>query len=420
MDISRADLLQYIILIILFCLSAFFSSSETALTSISKIKVRSMIDDGAKNAELVAKLIDNKSKLLSAILIGNNIVNTLATSMTTSIAMKLFGSAGVGIATGFITIVVLIFGEITPKNYAAANCETLSIFVAKPIYACTVVFTPVIKILNVVTGFIIGLMMGKDKTDGPTVTEAELISMVNVSHEEGIIENDEKEMLNNVVDFGDCDARDVMIPRVDMVAVPVDADLDYISKVYKQEQFTRMPVYEDTTDNIVGILSIKDMGFNPDPEKFNIRKLMREPYFTYESKPSKDLLGIMRKKRIPMAIVLDEYGGTSGIVTLEDLLEEIVGDIADDNDEHPDEIMKIAENVYMISGIAKIEDVNEEIGSEFDDEDFDSIGGYVSGIAGRFPKAGEVIEEDNYKFVVEETDKNRIEKLRLIIGEISE
>ncbi len=420
MDSGHADLIQYGILIILFGLSAFFSSSETALTSISKIKIRSMLDDGVKNAELVAKLLDNKSKLLSAILIGNNIVNTLATSMTTSIALKLFGNSGVGIATGFITIVVLIFGEITPKNYAAANCEKLSVLVAKPIYACTVVFTPVIYVLNIVTGYIIGLMLGKNSEEGPSVTEAELITMVNVSHEEGVIENDEKEMLNNVVDFGDCDARDVMIPRVDMVAVPVDADLDYVSKIYKQEQFTRMPVYEKTTDNIIGILSVKDMGFNPDPEKFNIRKLMREPYFTYESKPSKDLLSVMRKKRIAMAIVLDEYGGTSGIVTLEDLLEEIVGDIADDNDEHPDEILKISENTYIISGIAKIDDVNQETGADFDDEDFDSIGGYVSGLAGRFPKAGEIIEEGSYKFIVEETEKNRIEKLRLVIGEKSE
>ncbi|MCD8090923.1 MAG: hemolysin family protein [Clostridiales bacterium] len=420
MDSGHADLLQYFILIILFCLSSFFSSSETALTSISKIKVRSMLDDGVKNAEIIAKLLDNKSKLLSAILIGNNIVNTLATSMTTSIALKLFGNSGVGIATGFITIVVLIFGEITPKNYAAANSEKLSIMVAKPIYACTVVFTPVIYILNIVTGFIIGLLMGKDKEPAPAVTEAELISMVNVSHEEGVIENDEKEMLNNVVDFGDCDARDVMIPRVDMVAVPVDADLEYVSKIYKQEQFSRMPVYENSADNIIGILSIKDIGFNPDPEKFNIRKLMREPYFTYESKPSKDLLAVMRKKRVPMAIVLDEYGGTSGIVTMEDLLEEIVGDIADDNDEHPEEILKISENVYIISGIAKIDDVNSETGASFDDEDFDSIGGYVSGLVGRFPKTGEIIEEDKYKFFIEETDKNRIEKIRLVIGEKTE
>lgn len=415
MDGSHGHLLEFIVLILLFSLSAFFSCSETALTSISRVKLRSMIDDGVKNAKLIGRLLDDRSKLLGAILIGNNIVNILATSMSTSLAISIFGSSGVGIATGIITVIVLIFGEITPKNLAVANCEKIALFVCKPIYLCTVVLTPVIFLLNIITSFIIKLLTGKDANEVESVTEAELLTMVNVSHEEGVIENDEREMINNVVDFGDCDAKDVMIPRVDMVAVPIDADLDYISRIYKEAQFTRMPVYEDTTDNIVGILSVKDIGFAPDPEKFSIRRLMREPYFTYESKPSKDLLAIMRKNKIPMAIVLDEYGGTSGIVTLEDILEEIVGDISDENDEHKEEIMKISDTEYIALGHARIEDVNNEIGSEFDDEDFDSIGGFVSGVIGRFPKVGEVIEYEGYKFFVEETNKNRVEKLRITV-----
>lgn len=416
LDDGHVELIEYVILIVLFSLSAFFSSSETALTSISKVKLRSMLDDGVKNSKIVEKLLDNRSKLLTAILIGNNIVNILATSMSTSIATRLFGSSGVGIATGVVTVIVLIFGEITPKNLAAANYEKISLAVCKPIYLCMVVLTPVIYVLNIVTGFVIGLITGKPDENSPAVTEAELISMVNVSHEEGIIEHDEKEMLSNIVDFGDCDAKDVMIPRVDMVAIPVEADLEYVGKVYKQNQFTRMPVYENTTDNIVGVLSIKDIGFMPDPDKFSVKKLMREPYFTYESKPSKDLLSVMRKEKIPLAIVLDEYGGTSGIVTLEDLLEEIVGEISDENDEHLEEITEVGEGVYVISGSAKIDDVNERIGSEFDDEDFDSIGGYVSGIAGRFPKEGEVIEDEGYSFIIEKTDKNRIESLKVTVS----
>ncbi|MCD8237989.1 MAG: hemolysin family protein [Clostridiales bacterium] len=413
LDDSHVELIEYIILIVLFSLSAFFSSSETALTSISKVKLRSMLDNGVKNSEIVEKLLDNRSKLLTAILIGNNIVNILATSMSTSIATRLFGSSGVGIATGIVTIIVLVFGEITPKNLAAANSEKVSAAVSKPIYACMVVLTPVIYALNVVTGFVIGLLTGKNTEEAPAVTEAELISMVNVSHEEGIIEHDEKEMLSNIVDFGDCDARDVMIPRVDMVAVPIDADREYVEKVYKQNKFTRMPVYENTADNIVGILSVKDIYFMPESEKFSIKKLMKEPYFTYESKPSKDLLAVMRKEKISLAIVLDEYGGTSGIVTLEDILEEIVGEISDDNNEHFEEITEVSEGEYVILGNAKIDDVNETIGSEFDDEDFDSIGGYVSGAAGRFPKEGEVITDGDYTFIIEKTDKNRIERLRV-------
>lgn len=415
MDGSHGHLWEYIILLILFGLSAFFSASETSLTSISRVKLRSMIDGGEKKAKLVGKLLDNRSKLLSAILIGNNVVNILATSMTTSLAISVFGSRGVGIATGIITLIVLIFGEIVPKNLAVANCEKISMFVSRPIYVYTIILTPLIFLLNIVTDFIVRLLSGKDADQVQEITEAELLTMVNVSHEEGVIENDEKEMINNVVDFGDCDAKDVMIPRVDMVAIPIDADLETVAKVYREHQFTRMPVYEDTTDNIVGILSVKDIGFMPDPEKFSIKRLMREPYFTYESKPSKDLLGIMRKNKVPMAIVLDEYGGTSGVVTLEDILEEIVGEISDENDEYSEEIVKLSENQYSVLGNTRIEDVNAEIGSEFPDEDFDSIGGYVSGIIGRFPKAGEVIEDGKYKFFVEETHKNRVEKLKITI-----
>ncbi len=414
MDSAHGKTLEFILLIILFMLSAFFSSSETALTSISTIRLRSLIDEGAKNARLIGRLLDNKAKMLSAILIGNNIVNILATSLSTSIAISIFGSKGVGIATGIITVIVLIFGEITPKNLAAANPEKFGAAVAKPIYLCTVLFTPVIFILNIITGFITRAVSGAEDGASPIITEAELLTAVNVSHEEGVIENDEKEMINNVVDFGDCDAKDVMIPRVDMVAIPVDATLEQVAKIYENKQYTRMPVYEKTTDNIVGVLSVKDIFFMPNPEEFSVEKLMREPYFTYESKPSKSLLEVMRKEKIPLAIVLDEYGGTSGIVTLEDLLEEIVGEISDENDEHSEEISEISKGVYSVLGAAKIDDVNDVIGSDFDDEDFDSIGGYVSGIAGRFPQRGEVIEDGGYKFIIDKTIKNRIVTLKIV------
>ncbi len=420
MDGSHAEIFQYIILIILFSLSAFFSSSETALTSISKIKLRSMIDNNVKNAKIVGKLLNNKSKLLSAILIGNNLVNITATALSTYIATNLFGNAGVGIATGIITVVVLIFGEITPKSLAAANSEKIAVAVAKPVYFCMVIFTPVIFLLNIITSFILRFLTGDTLDNAPAVTETELLTMVNVSHEEGVIENDEKEMINNVVDLGDSDAKNIMIPRVDMVAIPINATLEQVGRVYKKEQFTRMPVYEDTTDNIIGILSIKDVGFLPDKEGFSVKKLMREPYFTYESKPCKDLLSIMRKNRIPMAIVLDEYGGTSGIVTLEDILEEIVGEIFDENDDSAEDIIKLSDNVFSVSGNARIDDVNHTIGSDFDDEDFDSIGGYISGIIGRFPISGEEIKLENYRFFIEETSKNRIERLKIIADKSKE
>lgn len=405
---------QIFILICLFILSAFFSASETALTSLSKIRLRNMVDEGAKNAVLIQKIVNDPNKLLSAILIGNNIVNIGASSLATSIAINVWGDKGVGIATGILTIIILICGEITPKSFAAQNSEKVSQLVIKPIAACVFIFTPFVFLLNIVTNVLLKIL-GNDKRDQkPLITESELLTMVNVSHEEGVLEIDEREMINNVVDFGNSDAKDVMVPRTDMIAVPISATYSDIVEVFKKEQFSRLPVYEESFDNIVGIISYKDLIFFENTDDFSLEKYMREPYFTYESKPCRELFAQMRTKRISMAIILDEYGGTSGIVTLEDLLEEIVGDISDEYDDASEEIKVIREDEYIVEGTTKIDDVNEMIGTKFESEDFDSIGGYVIGIIGRFPEQGETIETDNVKFIVEEVDKNRIEKLRIL------
>ena len=372
-----------------------------------------MIDENVKNADKIQKLINNPNKLLSSILIGNNLVNNAAASLTTMLAVSMLGGqSGVGIATMVITIVILIFGEITPKTLAAQNSEKVSLRVVKMISGIVVILTPVVKVLNIVTNGLIKLLGGNVTQKTLTITEAELKTMVNVSHEEGVLEVDERRMINNVFDFGDSKAKDVMTPRTDMVCVEDDTTYDEIVAIFKEERFSRLPVYHESVDNIVGILYVKDIIFI-DEKNFKITQYMREPFFTYESKSISELFSEMRSNRIPAAIILDEYGGTSGFVTMEDMVEEIVGDISDEYDEQEQEIEVVKEDEFIVDGSTRLEDVNEMIGLRLESEDFDTIGGYVIGILGTLPDGGEVVETDGMKIIVEEVDKNRIEKLRI-------
>ena len=403
---------SFIILLVLICFSAFFSASETALTSLSKIRLRNMVDDNIKNADKVAKATDDPGKLLSTILIGNNIVNICASSIATAIAISIDPIKGVGIATAVMTVIVLIFGEITPKTIAAQNSEKVSLRFAGPIIIITKLLTPFVAIFNALTGVIVKLFGADPSKKTPLITEAELKTMVDVSHEEGVLETEERQMINNVFDFGDSKAKDVMTPRTDIEAVKADISREELINFFKEEKFSRVPVYGEDIDDIIGIVYYKDVVFSPE-ENFDIKDYIREAFFTYESKGTSELFRIMRTKRIPVAIVVDEYGGTSGLVTLEDLVEEIVGEISDEYDEVEEDIEVVKEDEYIIDGSTHIDDVNEMIGTNIESEDFDTIGGFVIGVLGTFPEAGETIEYDGIKFVVEEIDKNRIEKLRI-------
>lgn len=403
---------SFVILLVLICFSAFFSASETALTSLSKIRLRNMVEDKVKNADKVAKAAENPGKLLSSILIGNNIVNICASSIATAIAISIDPVKGVGIATAVMTIVVLIFGEITPKTIAAQNSEKVSLRFAGIINFIVFILTPLVAVFNVVTEAIVKLFGADPSKKTPLITEAELKTMVDVSHEEGVLETDERQMINNVFEFGESKAKDVMTPRTDIEAVKSDITRQELIDFFKEEKFSRAPVYNEDIDDIIGIIHFKDVVFS-DEEGFDIKDYIREAFFTYESKSTSELFRIMRTKRIPVAIVIDEYGGTSGLVTLEDLVEEIVGEIADEYDEEEEDIEVIKEDEYVIDGTTRIDDVNEMIGTNIETEDFDTIGGYVIGVLGRFPEAGEKVEHDGIKFVIEEIDKNRIEKLRI-------
>lgn len=403
---------MFIVLVILLMMSAFFSASETALTSLSKIRLKNMVEDKIKNAALIEKLVNNPNKLLSAILVGNNLVNIAATSILTSLTLSLAPKNGVAIATAITTVAVLIFGEITPKTFAAENSEKVSLAVAKIINAIIFILTPVIWILNIITGVIMKILGVNKNGISATITEAELKTMVNVSHEEGVIEIDERRMINNVFDFDNSKAKDVMTPRTDMIAIEDTATYEEIVTLFKEERFSRLPVYHESIDNIIGILHLKDIVFI-DEKDFKVESYMREPYFTYESKIISELFSEMRTNRIPVAIILDEYGGTSGLITIEDMVEEIVGEISDEYDEEDEEITVIKEDEYIVDGSTRLEDVNEMIGTKFESEDFDTIGGYVIGVMGRFPDEGEEIETDGIKIKVEKSDKNRIDELRI-------
>ncbi|VIH34901.1 membrane protein [Clostridioides difficile] len=412
---SPDNLIQIIFLIVLLIGSAFFSASETALMSLSKIRIRYMQDEGVKGAKLVSSLIENPNKLLSSILVGNNVVNIAATSISTSLFIGLMGEKGVALATAVMTVLVLIFGEITPKTIAANNSEKVSLLVSKPIKAIIFILRPIVWIFNIITNIIFKLFGITNKGAKSFITEEELKTMVNVSHEQGRLQMEEREIINNVFEFGDMQAKNAMVQRIDMVAIDMEDSYDEIIQVFKTEKLSRMPVYEETIDDIVGILNIKDIIFLSDEEieSFDIKNYMREPFFTYEFKKITQLLEEMKLEKSQMAIVVDEYGGTSGLLTIEDLVEVIVGDIEDEYDEEEDEIQVIKEDEYIVDGSTKIGDVNELIGVNLESEEFDSIGGFIIGHLSRLPEENEVIEVDNIRFCIESIEKNRIKKIRI-------
>ena len=414
---STANILQIGLLVVLLLGSGFFSASETSLMSLSKIRIRYMEDEGVEGAKLVGSLIEKSSDLLSSILVGNNIVNIAATSVSTSLFINIFGDGGVAIATAVMTVLVLVFGEITPKTIAANSPEKVAVVVSKPISIIMKITKPIVWVFNLLTGIIFKIMGIDNDGVKPFITEEELKAMVNVSHEEGVLEMEEREIINNVFQFGDMQAKEAMIQRLDMVAIDIEDSYDEIIELFKSEKLSRLPVYQESIDDIVGILNIKDIIFLSDEEieNFDIKDYVREAFFTYEFKKITQLLEEMKKEKTQMAIVVDEYGGTAGLLTIEDLVEVIVGDIDDEYDEEEEEIVKINDNEYLVEGSTKISDVNEQLGINLESEEFDSIGGFIIGYLKRIPEENEIIEVEDVKFKVESIDKNRINKIRIFV-----
>ena len=420
MDSSDAS--QIIILLILLLLSAFFSSAETCLTTVNKVRMQSMAEDHVKNASTVLKLIEKPTQLLSGILIGNNIVNLTASSLTTSYAIHIAQRNGLpisasvftGVATGVLTVLILIFGEIVPKSLATVNAEKLALLYAKPVYALTQILRPVSFLMNQISFGLLKLLR-VDVSPRPVITGNELLTMVNVSHEEGVIESEEREMITNVVDFGDSLAKDVMVPKMDVEFANIDFTYQELMECYGKKKFTRMPVYKESRDNILGIINLKDIFFyEGSHEDFKISEVMREPYFTYEYKKISELFFEMKKESIPVAIVLDEYGATAGLLTIEDLIEEIVGEIRDEYDGYEeDEITRLDDENYILMGVAKLDDINEQLGIDIESEDYDSIAGHIINLLDHFPKTGERVSDKYAEYLVLSAEKNRIDKVKL-------
>ncbi|MBU6136938.1 MAG: hemolysin family protein [Clostridium sp.] len=406
---------QIVLLVILLLMSGFFSMSETALMALSKIRIRHMVEEGVKGAKLVEKLAEDPSRLLGAILIGNNIVNIGASALATSVAVKAFGEGAVGVVTIVMTILVLIFGEITPKSIAKQNSESVALKVSKIINIVVKLFRPFIAIFTAISGLFIRILGGDPKATEPFITEEELKTMVGVSEEEGVLEDVEKEMIFNVFEFADSQVKDVMVQRVDVVAVDINATYDEVINIIKTEQFSRIPVYNQNIDDVIGILNVKDLIIaSQSKENFKISDYMREPYYTFEFKKISELFNEMKKTRNHISVVLDEYGGNVGIVTIEDLIEEVVGEIEDEyDDEEDNDIIVVKEDEYIVDGSARLDHIGDLIGVTMESEEFDSVGGLVIGELGRFPEQSEEVNLNNIRFVVEEVDKNRIKKVRI-------
>ena len=404
---------ELIFLVILLLLSSFFSCAETALTTVNKLRMRTLAEAGNKRAKRVLRITKDSSKMLSAILIGNNLVNISASALATALAIDLYGNAGAGIATGILTFLILIFGEISPKTLATIHSEKLALAFCGIIQFLMTILTPVIFVINKLAMGFLFLLGVNPKKQQNAITEEELRTIVDVSQETGVIEDEEREMIHNLFDFGDAKVKEIMIPRIDTTFVSIDASYEEVLEIVREDMFTRIPVYEDSTDNVVGIINVKDLLLFDPKKEFHIRDIMREPFYTYEHKNTSDLFMEMRQSSISIAIVLDEYGTTAGLVTLEDLLEEIVGEIRDEYDtDEIDAITRLSDREYRILASTNLDDVNGELGIQLDSDDYDTIGGYVLGLLDHIPEKNEIVfSEDGILFRVDMMDKNRIEVL---------
>lgn len=413
------SVMQFLILFLLLIMSAFFSSAETALTTVNRMRVRSLADEQHKKAIMLQSILDQYSKMLSTILIGNNIVNISASSLATSVAIHLWGNLAVGLVTGILTILVLIFGEIVPKTWASIHSEKLALSYSPIIFFLMNILTPVIKIIDAIANVLYKFFHIDLSSSEDAITENDLKTIVDVSHEGGVIESEEREMIYNVFDFGDSLAKDIMIPRIDMICIDINASYHELFHLFKDSMYTRIPVYENELSNLIGLVNVKDIFLMADHEHFHMKDYLREAYYTYEYKKTADLLVEMRTSGLSVSFVLDEYGSTVGLITLEDLLEEIVGEIRDEYDtDEQESIKKLNDHEYLIEGGMKLDDINDALDTHFSSEDYDSIGGLVIELLDKLPESGEQITtNDDITLTVAKVNQNRIESVRVTIPE---
>ena len=414
---DASGVIQLVFLALLILLSAFFSSAETALSTVNRVRIRTLAEEGNKRAIKVNQVLEKYSKMLSTILIGNNIVNLSASALATTLAIQF--SLPVGIATGILTVVVLLCGEIIPKTWAMTSSEKISLTYCNIIYGLMQLLTPVIFVVDKLANGILFLLHIDPNQKGNAMTEAELRTYVDVSHEDGVIESEEREMIYNVFDFSDAQAKDIMIPRINMVTVSIDDNYQDVLAVFRESMYTRLPVYQDDNDNIVGFINIKDFILTENEADFSIKNIIRNAHYTYEFKKVADLLYELREKTTSVTFVLNEYGATVGMITLEDLLEEIVGEIRDEYDEDEAElIQEVGERTWLVEGSMKLDDINHELGTSLDSEDYDSIGGLIIECLDRLPEDNEEVTLPNgIHLKVQGIDQNRIVKVLMTLPE---
>ncbi len=404
--------IQILVILILLFLSAYFSSAETAYSSVSKVRLMALSSEGNRRADQTLEILDNYTRMLSTILICNNIVNLSASALMTAFLIGQFGGGAVTIGTAVLTVLVILFGEITPKNLSKIRAEQVALSDAPVISFLMKTLTPLIAVIDILSDNILRLL-GVSRSEHTPLTETELKTYVDAGREDGVIEGREQKIIYNVFDFGDAVAKDIMIPRIDMTCVPVDASYDEIMAVFRREMFTRLPVYKNDPGNIIGHLNLKDFILLDSPESFRMSKLIHESYFTYEYKRTADLLKEMQQHSYGIAFVLDEYGTTVGMITLEDLVEEIVGDIRDEYDKDEEkQLRKYDDLTYLVDGSLKLDDINDMIGSSFESEDFDSVGGLIIEKLERLPIPGETVTlDDGTTLQAKGVKRNRIVKV---------
>ena len=415
---APVNVVRLISLIALIAISSFFSSAETAYSMANRMRIKSLAEDGDKKAAQVVNILDHYPKMLSTVLIGNNIVNIGASAIATLWATDVFGNWAVGVMTGILTFVVLIFGEIVPKTTVSCNADKYAKLYAPVIRFLMIILTPVIIVINFISGGILKLLRTDPDAKMPAITQRDLLGYVDESRKEGVIDRKEHEIIHNMFDFSDAVAKDIMVPRINIVAVPVDCRYEDVLKIVKDDMYTRIPVYEGDSDTIIGMINVKDLLLLSSPAEFNVKNMMREVMYTHEYKKTSQLLKEMLKTSAPVAIVLNEYGTTEGMITMEDLMEELVGDINDEYDSPEDApIRKIAPGDYLIDGSCGLSDVNGELGTELESEDFDSIAGIViDHTGGRLHKTGDTVETaDGIRIRVARIEGNRIALVRVFL-----
>src|SRR6266705_4475491 len=407
--------LQLIILIISLILCAMASAAETALTSISRIKLKNLVEEGDKKALEIESLISKPNVFLSTILVVNSVAVIIASSMTTVLALRFIPDYGELIGTILISLVVLIFCEITPKTTAVQNPIRWARVLVNPVRVAAWLLHPLIVTLSAITNTLVRLMGGQMKHRGPFVTEEELRLLVSVGEEEGVLEEEETEMIHSIFEFADTTVREVMVPRIDMVTLEADATVDEAVDLALQAGFSRIPVYKESIDDIIGVLYTKDMlkQLREDHNTLPIRDLVRPAYFVPETKKLDDLLREMQQKRVHMVIVVDEYGSVAGLVTIEDLVEEIVGDIQDEYDREEKLYEKVNEDIYIFNAKINIDEFNEIMDMELADTDYETLGGFLYAQLDKIPNVGDTITFNDMIFTVLTTRGRRITKIRV-------